>query len=56
MTLVEIDAARLWFEEAGTGPAVVLVHGGLGDSRMWDGQFEPFAGRFRDLLGVKNSF
>jgi 3-oxoadipate enol-lactonase len=31
------NGARLFYEEAGEGPAVVLVHGGLGDLRMWDG-------------------
>jgi 3-oxoadipate enol-lactonase len=32
-----VNGARLFYEEAGDGPAVVLVHGGLGDLRMWDG-------------------
>jgi 3-oxoadipate enol-lactonase len=43
----DVEGARLWYEEAGEGAAVVLVHGGLGDARLWDEQFAPFAERFR---------
>jgi 3-oxoadipate enol-lactonase len=32
-----VNGDRLFYEEAGDGRAVVLVHGGLGDLRMWDG-------------------
>src|SRR5579884_1323146 len=49
MPHVEVNGARLWFEEAGDGPPVVLVHGGLGDSRLWDRQFAPFAEEFRTI-------
>ena len=37
--------ARLYFETAGSGAAVVFIHAGVSDSRMWDSQFEAFAGR-----------
>jgi 3-oxoadipate enol-lactonase len=37
----------IWHEEAGRGPAVVLLHAGVADSRMWDLQFETFAARYR---------
>ena len=37
MPYVSVNGARLFYEEAGAGPPVVLVHGGLGDLRMWDG-------------------
>jgi len=43
----EVNGARLWYDEAGDGPAVVLVHGGLGDSRLWEPEVEPLAERFR---------
>ena len=49
MPTAEVNGARLWYEEAGEGPAVVLVHGGLGDSRLWEPEFAPLAGRFRTI-------
>ncbi|MCB5907070.1 alpha/beta fold hydrolase [Streptomyces pinistramenti] len=36
---VPIDDGELFYEAAGTGPAVVLLHGGMLDQRMWDEQF-----------------
>ena len=35
------------YEEAGRGRAVVLLHGGAMDLRMWDDQVGPLAERFR---------
>ncbi len=49
MGTAEVNGARLWYEEAGDGPAVVLVHGGLGDSRLWEPQFALLAERFRTI-------
>jgi pimeloyl-ACP methyl ester carboxylesterase len=45
--LVELNGARLWYELAGAGPAVVFLHHGIADARVWDPQWEPFAERFR---------
>ncbi|MFL5922092.1 MAG: alpha/beta fold hydrolase [Gaiellaceae bacterium] len=46
-------------EVAGEGPAVALVHEGIGDSRMWDPQWEPWSRSFRllrvDLRGFGRS-
>jgi 3-oxoadipate enol-lactonase len=39
----DVDGGRLYYETAGRGPAVVLVHGGLWDRRMWDDQLEALA-------------
>jgi 3-oxoadipate enol-lactonase len=44
---VNINGAKLYYEELGTGPALVMVHGGYVDRRMWDDQFEVFAEHFR---------
>jgi 3-oxoadipate enol-lactonase len=49
MATAEVNGARLWYEEAGEGPAVVLVHGGLGDARLWEPEFGPLAERFRTI-------
>jgi 3-oxoadipate enol-lactonase len=38
---------EIYYEVAGSGPAVVLVHGGFGDSRMWNAQFNELARDFR---------
>ncbi|MFJ6750564.1 alpha/beta fold hydrolase [Streptomyces sp. NPDC091266] len=37
--IVPIDDGELFYEAAGSGPAVVLVHGGMLDQHMWDEQF-----------------
>jgi 3-oxoadipate enol-lactonase len=56
---VEADGGRLWYEEAGHGPAVVLLHGEAADSRLWDAQWLPFTARFHvvrvDLPGAGRS-
>ncbi|HHY56705.1 MAG TPA: alpha/beta fold hydrolase [Chloroflexi bacterium] len=36
---IETNSARLYYEEAGAGSAVVLLHGFTLDTRMWDDQF-----------------
>jgi len=43
----EVNGARLWYEVAGVGPPLVMVHGHLIDSGQWDSQFAEFAGEFR---------
>ena len=40
---VDVEGARLYYEVAGQGDPVILIHGGFLDRRMWDGQFETFA-------------
>ena len=44
--IADVNNTRLYFERAGSGPPVVLLHGGNLDSRMWDGQFVPLSQRF----------
>lgn len=55
----EVNGARLYYEAAGKGPAVVLVHGGLVDSRLWDEQMKPLSKHFRvvryDMRGYGRS-
>lgn len=40
------EVAGIHFEAAGQGAAVVLIHGGALDSRMWDRQFELLSREF----------
>lgn len=37
----------IWYEEAGTGDPVVLLHSTAADSGMWDGQWQALAARHR---------
>ncbi|SEP52482.1 Pimeloyl-ACP methyl ester carboxylesterase [Amycolatopsis saalfeldensis] len=41
--MIEANGARFGYDEAGEGPAVVLLHAGLADRRMWDHQFTALA-------------
>ena len=56
---VEVNGARLFYQVAGTGRPIVLVHAGIADSRMWDDQMVDFAPEFRvvryDLRGFGQS-
>lgn len=42
-----VNGTTLYYEIAGEGPALVLVHGLTLDTRMWDDQFALFAERYR---------
>src|SRR6187397_1840207 len=49
MAVVDVGGARIWYDEAGEGPSVLLLHGGLGDSGLWE-PLVPFdAERFRTI-------
>ena len=49
MALVDVNGTRLWVESGGTGAAVLFLHGGLGDSRLWAPIAERLAGRFTTI-------
>jgi pimeloyl-ACP methyl ester carboxylesterase len=55
----EVNGTKLYYETKGKGPVVVLLHGGLVDSRLWDDQMKPLAKRFRvvryDMRGYGKS-
>jgi pimeloyl-ACP methyl ester carboxylesterase len=42
-----VPGGKLFYEERGAGPAVILIHGGMLDHRMWDPQVEALAAHFR---------
>lgn len=39
---IAVSGASVWVESAGTGPAIVFLHAGVADSRMWDSEFAAF--------------
>ncbi len=49
MSTVDVNGARLWYDEAGSGEAVLLLHGGLGDSGLWEPVVPFLAERFRTI-------
>ena len=57
--LAEVNGTKLYYEMMGEGHPLVLIHGGLMDRRMWDGQFELFAKDFKviryDIRGYEKS-
>jgi 3-oxoadipate enol-lactonase len=46
---VDVNGARLWYDEAGDGEVVLLLHGGLGDSGLWEPVVPFLAERFRTI-------
>ena len=44
---VAVDGGKLYYEAAGKGRPVVLIHGGQMDGRMWDEQFTLLAQSYR---------
>ena len=40
---VEVNGAKLYFERAGDGQPLVMIHAGIADCRMWDHEFTALA-------------
>ncbi len=49
MPYVERDGVRIYFEDEGRGPAILLTHGYSATLRMWDPQVSALKDRFRFL-------
>ena len=49
MPSIDVNDAQLWVEEEGTGPAVLFLHGGLGDLRLWEPEARALSDRFRSI-------
>lgn len=47
MAFTVVHGTRLAYDEAGSGPAVVLCHAGIADRRMWTGPYEALAAECR---------
>ena len=48
-----VNGARLWYEVAGAGPPLVMLHGHLVDSGQWDDQFQAFARHYRSFATMR---
>jgi 3-oxoadipate enol-lactonase len=59
MTTTRIDDIQLVYDDVGTGPAVVLIHGYPFNRSLWNEQVEALAGKYRvvtpDLRGFGES-
>ncbi len=44
---VDLGAMTIAYREAGSGPALVFIHGMGGNSAAWEGQYEAFSDRYR---------
>jgi 3-oxoadipate enol-lactonase len=49
MPYAEVNGARLWYVERGSGDPVVFLHAGLLDARQWERQLETFSRRYRAI-------
>ncbi|HXR35322.1 MAG TPA: alpha/beta fold hydrolase [Candidatus Binataceae bacterium] len=47
MPYLERDGVRIYYEQRGTGPAVLLTHGYGASARMWQGQMEALSDRYQ---------
>ena len=58
-SFAEVNGTTLYYEVAGEGHPLVLIHAGIADSRMWDDQWNLFAEQFRviryDIRGCGRS-
>jgi pimeloyl-ACP methyl ester carboxylesterase len=46
---VDVGGLQTWYDEAGAGEALVLLHGGMCTNETWGAQMPAFAGRFHAL-------
>ncbi|MGW5714538.1 alpha/beta fold hydrolase [Amycolatopsis sp. NPDC003865] len=56
MATIEVGGTAFGYDEAGEGPAVVLLHAAIGDRRMWDAQFTALAATHRVIRYDRRGF
>jgi pimeloyl-ACP methyl ester carboxylesterase len=56
MAMIEVAGTTFGYDEAGEGPAVVLLHAAIGDRRMWDAQFTALAATHRVIRYDRRGF
>ena len=54
--MIEVGGTAFGYDEAGEGPAVVLLHAAIGDRRMWDAQFTALAATHRVIRYDRRGF
>ncbi len=54
--LLPVDGGRLFYETAGAGPAILLLHDGLLDHHSWDEQFAPWSRHYRVIRYDRRGF
>jgi len=47
MPYLNRDGVGIYYEERGSGPALLLTHGYSASARMWKGQMESLSDRYR---------
>lgn len=47
--LADVNGASLYYELAGSGASIIMLHAGIADCRMWDCEFQAFARSHRAL-------
>jgi len=52
----DVNGASFYYEVAGEGEPLVLVHAGIADGRMWEGQIEAFARRYQVIRYDQRGF
>jgi pimeloyl-ACP methyl ester carboxylesterase len=56
---LNVNGAKLWYDDNGFGPAVTMVHAGVCDHRQWDDQVPAFSPNYRvirfDMRGFGQS-
>lgn len=53
---VEVNNTKFFYEMEGTGIPLVLVHAGIADNRMWNGQFAVFAKKYQTIRYDRRGF
>ncbi|MDE5454175.1 alpha/beta fold hydrolase [Bradyrhizobium sp. CSA112] len=51
-SFLENDGARIWYVAYGSGPAVILLHGGLGNAGNWGHQIPAFVQARRTVVAI----
>ncbi len=54
--IAPINGTQMYYEVAGSGHPLIMVHAGVADNRMWDDQFDVFAEHYRVIRFDQRGF